>query len=72
MKYTIRLSTEIEVEVDADNEDVACAVALGMNIPSAALDWQAVVLTSTAPVEDHSAYLDRPVDMLLDDDYENS
>jgi hypothetical protein len=71
MKYTIKLTTELVVEVEADSEDVACARALATPITPHHLDWVAEIATATPVTEDYSAYLDRPADLLDEDDYEN-
>ncbi len=71
MRYTIKLSTDIDIEVDAVNEIEALGQALTYTIPQEALKWRATVVQRHSNPEPLAeiATPDRPAGM-LDDEYE--
>lgn len=71
MRYTIKLSTDIDIEVDAANEIEALGQALAYTIPQEALKWRATVVQRHPEAEPLAEIItpERPPGM-LDDEYE--
>lgn len=72
MEYIVKLTSDLEIEINADTEVEAITKALEHKIPQEAIRWRASILKRPEQPVSEILTFDRPADMLEDEHEEDS
>ena len=71
MEYIVKLTSELEIEVNADTEVEAITQALDHKIPQEAIRWRAAIVKRPEQPISEILTFDRPANMLEDEHEED-